>query len=265
MSEKAGIITLLSDFGTQDVYIGVLKGVIAQINPLITVIDLTHEIPPQDLALGSFQLSTAYGHFPAGTVHLAVVDPGVGSARRPIALQIDSGFLVGPDNGLFSGVLADAPAIAAVELTDPWYWYTAEPSHTFHGRDIFAPVAAHLASGAALEDLGRQIVPEDLVLLPHWSYQQTSQGITGSVQAVDRFGNLVTSIPGKLLQSKTWMVEIAGQMIPGVRTYSDLPDGALLGLVGSHGWIEIAVNKGNAHHRLDRKVGDAVQVVVQKL
>jgi len=136
------LITLLSDFGLKDVYVGVMKGVIAQINPGLTVVDLTHQIPPQNIAAARFNLMNAYLYFPVGTVHVAVVDPGVGSHRRGIALQIDAGFLVGPDNGLFSGVVHQTGVIAAVELTNAQYWWTPTPSTTFHGRDIFAAVGA---------------------------------------------------------------------------------------------------------------------------
>jgi S-adenosylmethionine hydrolase len=154
MSENK-LITLLSDFGLSDVYVGVMKGVIAQINPALTVVDLTHQIPPQNIAAGRFSLMNAYPYFPGGTVHIAVVDPGVGSRRRGVAIQLDAGFLVGPDNGLFSGVLSENPVVAAVELTNPQYWRTLSPSTTFHGRDIFAAVGAHLASGISDRTVGR--------------------------------------------------------------------------------------------------------------
>ncbi|MCY7320267.1 MAG: SAM-dependent chlorinase/fluorinase, partial [Phormidesmis sp. CAN_BIN36] len=131
------ILTLLSDFGLSDVYVAVMKGAIAQINSALTVIDLTHQVLPQDIATARFHLMNAYPYFPAGTVHVAVVDPGVGSLRRAIAIQLESGFLVAPDNGLVSGVLSQNSAIAAVELTNPFYWRTASPSTTFHGRGGF--------------------------------------------------------------------------------------------------------------------------------
>ncbi len=153
------LVTLLTDFGLSDVYVGVMKGVITQINPRLRVVDLTHQIPPQNITAARFSLMNAYPYFPKGTVHVAVVDPGVGSHRRAIAIQLDSGFLVGPDNGLFSGVLSQTKVIAVVELTNPEYWQTSAPSQTFHGRDIFAPVGAHLASGVPLKQLGETIDP----------------------------------------------------------------------------------------------------------
>ncbi|MHC5725640.1 MAG: SAM-dependent chlorinase/fluorinase, partial [Nostoc sp.] len=145
--DQQPLVTLLSDFGDRDVYVGIMKGIIAQINRRLTVVDLTHQIPPQDIAAARFCLMNAYPYFPVGTVHVAVVDPGVGSKRRAIAVEFAQGFLVGPDNGIFSGVLSQSPAIAAVELTNLNYRRTPQPSKTFHGRDIFAPIAANLASG----------------------------------------------------------------------------------------------------------------------
>jgi S-adenosylmethionine hydrolase len=143
----AGIITLLTDFGLQDPYGGVMKGAIATLAPTATVIDLTHQIPPQDVAAARFALMSAFPYFPSGTVHTVVVDPGVGTARRAIAIATEASYLVGPDNGVFSGVLTQTTVRAAVALTNPRYWRTPDPSQTFHGRDIFAPVAAHLALG----------------------------------------------------------------------------------------------------------------------
>ena len=259
---KEGLLTLLSDFGLSDVYVGVMKGVIAQINPTLSVVDLTHQIPRQNIAAGRFCLMSAYGYFPDGTVHVAVVDPGVGGKRRAIALQLAKGFLVGPDNGLFSGILSQSPAITAVELTNPDYWRVATPSTTFHGRDIFAPVGAHIAGGVPLKQLGREIDPATLVELAIGEYIQTDSGVTGCIQYCDRFGNLVTNIPGSLVQNKTWAVKIGDKTILGHQTYSDIPIGNLVALIGSHDWLEIAVNGGNAQMNLQIDVGAKVQLSV---
>ena len=256
------IVTLLTDFGLSDIYVGVMKGVIAQINPTLKVIDLTHEIQPQNLAAGRFCLMNAVPYFPKETVHIAVVDPGVGSNRRAVAIEFSSGFLVGPDNGLFSGVLSQNPAISAVELTNFQYWRTASPSTTFHGRDIFASVGAHLASGVSLEELGTVINPESLVKLSMAEYREKDGVVEGCIQYIDRFGNLITNIPGNLLTNKTWTVKIAGRNIPGKITYSDIPIGSLMALVGSHGWVEIAVNNGNAQSKLQLNYGDSVKVLL---
>jgi S-adenosyl-l-methionine hydroxide adenosyltransferase len=170
MAQPSGIVTLLTDFGTEDVYVGVMKGVILQINPAIAIVDLTHRIPPQNIGLGAFQLQNAYRHFPPGTVHVGVVDPGVGSTRNAIALAALDCFFVGPDNGIFTWILAnrllaDCAADHAVALDNPRYWYTSSPSRTFHGRDIFAAVAAHLASGIPLSEMGQSVAIEHLVTL----------------------------------------------------------------------------------------------------
>jgi len=256
----SAIITLLSDFGSEDVYVGVMKGVIARIAADLRVIDLSHHIPAQNVANGSFQLANAYRHFPVGTVHIAVVDPGVGSHRRAVAVQIAEGFLVGPDNGLLTGVLQQSPAIAAVELNNPCYWYTPNPSSTFHGRDIFASVGAHLATGVELRELGAAIPVSDFVQLPLPNWTQTDTTLTGVVQAIDRFGNLITNIPGDCLPEQHWSAELGSVKIKSGQTYSDSCPGELVSLVGSHGWIEIAVNGGSAQERLQLDCGAPVYV-----
>ncbi len=299
---QPGMVTLLTDFGLQDVYVGVIKGVIAQINPELQVIDLTHHIPPQNIAAGRFCLMDAAPYFPAGTVHLAVVDPGVGTSRRAIALQLPQGYFVGPDNGLFSGVirLADTEPdaeIIAVELTNSNYWRSPQPSATFHGRDIFAPVAAHLACGIPLEDFGNLINPETLVELNLPDCTVTEGKIDGYIQYIDQFGNLITNIPAKVVEDKTWFVvindledhrvkakskvgkkkkkgkkdksntnsqthAIVSRIISGGQTYGDVQLGHLIALVGSHGWIEIAANHANAQTQLQLNWGSAVQVLL---
>jgi hypothetical protein len=275
------IITLLSDFGLKDVYVGVMKGVIAQINPCLTVVDLTHEILPQNIAAAGFNLMNAYSYFPHGTVHVAVVDPGVGSQRRGVAIQIDIGYLVGPDNGLFSGVLSRTEALAAVELTNPEYWHTPTPSTTFHGRDIFAAVGAHLASGVPIAQLGERLDPTTLTSATIPEPTPTASGIRGCIQYIDHFGNLITNIPGSEVQGKTWSVSVgdsvsiavatlgasallqsADRTIGSSQTYSDRPVGDVVALIGSHGWVEIAVNGGSAQQSLQLNWGSTVEVVV---
>ncbi|WP_315785713.1 SAM-dependent chlorinase/fluorinase [Fischerella sp. JS2] len=257
------LLTLLSDFGDRDVYVGVMKGAIAQINPKLKVIDLTHQIPPQNIVAARFCLMDAYPYFPEGTVHVAVVDPGVGGQRRAIAVEFANGYLVGPDNGLFSGVLTHSPVIAAMELTNPDYWRTSNPSTTFHGRDIFAPVGAHLASGVSLQQLGTQINPESLVKLKIAEYSQSENIITGCIQYIDHFGNLVSNIPGTYIQDKSWSVLVGDKIIPGSGTYGDVEIGDAIALVGSHGWVELAINSGNARSQLQMNLGDTIQVVIE--
>ena len=272
------IITLLSDFGLKDVYVGVMKGVIAQINPCLTVVDLTHEISPQNIAAASFNLMNAYSYFPHGTVHVAVVDPGVGGQRRGVAIQLNIGFLVGPDNGLFSGILSQTEVLAVVELTNPEYWRTPNPSTTFHGRDIFAPVGAHLASGVPITQLGERLDPSTLTSVAIPEPTPTASGIRGCIQYIDYFGNLITNIPGSEVQGKTWSVRVgdsvsiagrspallqsADHTIRSSQTYSDRPVGDVVALIGSHGWVEIAVNGGSAQQALQLNWESTVEVVV---
>lgn len=257
------ILTLLSDFGLSDVYVGVMKGAIVQVNPTLQVIDLTHEIPPQNIAAARFCLLNAYPYFSLGTVHVAVVDPGVGSTRRAVAIEFAAGFLVGPDNGIFSGILSQSPALAAVELTNSDYWRSPAPSATFHGRDIFATVGAHLASGVPLKKLGSEIDLASLVQLNLPEPTSTIEGITGYIQYIDHFGNLVTNIPGASVQGKSWSALVDGFTIPGGKTYSDSAVGNAIALIGSHGWVEIAVNSGNAQKQLQLEWGARVQVVMK--
>ncbi len=256
------VLTLLTDFGLQDGYVGVMKGVILQIDPTIQIIDLTHQIPPQDIAAARFNLMNAYSYFPKGTVHVAVVDPGVGGSRRAIAVELEQCFLVGPDNGLFSGVLSQVAPKAVVELTNSLYWRTSKPSSTFHGRDIFAPVGAHLAQGVALSELGRGLNPKSLVQLPLATCSRTEDRIRGCIQYIDRFGNLVTNISGGDISGKRWSVEIAQSRIAGRYTYGEVASGELLALVGSHGWLEIALNRGSAQAQLNLRVGDRLMVLL---
>lgn len=237
---------------------GVMKGAIAQINPALTVIDLTHQIPPQDIAAARFHLMAAYPYFPAGTVHVAVVDPGVGGTRRAIALQLTDGYLVGPDNGLFGGVVEGHPVVAAVELVNPAYWRTASPSVTFHGRDVFGPVGAHLASGVALTELGPAIAPDSLIKLDIPPWQQAETYITGHVQTIDQFGNAITTIPAVAVAGQTWELRLGDRTIPHCQTYSDRHPGDLLTLIGSHGFVEIACSQGSAEATLGIRVGQAV-------
>ncbi len=254
------LMTLLSDFGLSDVYVGVMKGAIARINPNIQIIDLTHLIPPQNVGVARFQLMNAYPYFPDGTVHVAIVDPGVGSQRRAIAVQLESGYLVAPDNGLISGVLSQYPAIAAVELINQTYWRVANPSTTFHGRDIFAPVGAYLASGSKLRELGTEIDLATIVRFPISDAVQTSAGVQGMIQAIDHFGNLITNIPAPMVIGRSWTVRIGDQSYPGKTTYAAVDRGEILGLIGSHGWIEIAANQDNAQQKLNAIVGSSINL-----
>ncbi len=253
-------ITLLTDFGLQDPYVGIMKGAIAQICPEATVIDLTHQIPPQDVAAARFALLSAYPYFPQGTIHTVVVDPGVGTARRAIALRTASGYLVGPDNGVLLGVMQHHGALEAVTLTNRQYWRNPNPSNTFHGRDIFAPVAAHLAAGVDFAALGMALPLDTLIRLDLPSPEQPSDGsLIGQIQAIDRFGNLITTIPATAVCPASTVI-LGDLTISLATTYGAGAVGSLLALIGSHGWLEVAVNGGSAHTYCGAQVGDRVSL-----
>lgn len=260
---KTKAIAVLTDFGLEDGYVGIMKGVITTINPHIPIIDLTHNIPPQQIWAARFCLMNAYRYFPEETVFLAVVDPGVGSQRRSVAIECPRGYLVGPDNGLFSGILAQDPAVKAVSLTNTDYWRVPHVSSTFHGRDIFAPVAAYLASGVVLEALGEIIPINSLVHFSLDSPHITEKKIEGSIQYIDHFGNLITNIEFSQIRNKNWSIMVNDIMIQSGLTYSDVAPGEMITLIGSHGWVEIAINGGNVQEKLQLEWGDKVTVIVQ--
>lgn len=258
------LVALLTDFGLQDHYVGVMKGVIAQINPLLNVVDITHEIPPQNLDAAKFCLMTSYPYFPSGTVHVAVVDPGVGSERRAVAIELSTGFLVGPDNGIFTGILQREHMMKAVELTNSAYWLSKNPSSTFHGRDIFAPAGAYLATGTPILELGSEIDPATLIRLDLPTCDENDSEIAGHIQYIDRFGNLITTIPGASVKNSQWCVIAGDTHIPGYTTYGKALPGSLMALEGSHGFIEIAINSGSARSALQIGYRSPVKVVMHK-
>jgi S-adenosylmethionine hydrolase len=240
------LIALLTDFGLRDHYAGTMKGVVLGICPDATLVDLTHEIPPHDVLTGALELAAAYRYFPAGTIFLAVVDPGVGSSRRAIAADTGDYRFVAPDNGVLSAVFDETPPKRVVELTDRRY---ARPtiSRTFEGRDRFAPAAAWLAKGIALSALGRQA--GDTVQLQIPKARIDDEGIAGEVLRVDRFGNLVTNIGAALLDrlAAQGEIEIGGHRIARVvATYAEADPGGLCAVVGSSDHLEIAVSGGSA-------------------
>ncbi len=264
---------MTTDFGWADGYVGAMKGVILGIEPTATVVDISHDITPQDIREAAFVLYTIYRYFPAGTVHVVVVDPGVGSERRAIAVGTGRAYFVAPDNGVLSYVVAGEEVEMAVHLTEPRYW-RPEVSRTFHGRDIFAPVAAHLAQGVPLEDLGESLrrlqrPPYwDLVTFPLPRPQSRPDGaLVGHILHIDRFGNLITSFEvqgvegkelGVPLNART-VIEIGGRRIEGVRsTYTEVRGKEPLVLIGSSGHLEVAVSGGSAALMLRSKVGDEV-------
>lgn len=255
------IITLTTDFGLTDSYVAAMKGVILSIAPQAVLVDISHLVPPQDVRRGSTVLREAAPYFPPGTIHVAVVDPGVGSVRRPIAVHTPPATYIGPDNGLFTHVLADdTPGLPTVlHLNNPRFWLPAV-SHTFHGRDIFAPTAAHLAAGTPFEHLGTPI--DDPVLLPATMAQRLPGGvIRGHVDTIDHFGNLVSDVPSGWLSGRQWTVHIASHVIVGLSaTYAQVPPGAVLALIGSSGRLEVSVRNGHAARYLGVQPGEPIEV-----
>lgn len=272
MNEPPRIITLTTDFGTSDAYVGIMKGVILRINPNVQIVDLTHAIPPQDIYEAAFSIYAAHSYFPKGTIHIIVVDPGVGSDRQAIVSRTGSAFFVCPDNGVLSYLLQnveneDEQLIDSVAIQNSAY-YLPEVSNTFHGRDIFAPVAAHLSLGVSLEDIGPPV--QTLVQLPIPVPELTGDTLTGQVVKIDRFGNAITNI------SETAIAHLKSASTGGIptyeirvgsvrlhrfnRAYAESGIGKPLAIIGSSGLLEIAINGGSAKESLGIKWGDPVVV-----
>jgi S-adenosylmethionine hydrolase len=260
------IITLLTDFGTRDHYVAAVKGVLLGINPALILVDITHEITPHNIQEGGFVLASVFQDFPDGTLHLAVVDPGVGGARRGLAAATERHLFIGPDNGLFDRVFALCPPRLVVALENPDYQLT-QPSATFHGRDIFAPAAAHLSLDLPLEKLGDTITytmssPGRLIL-------SDQDELQGEIIHVDHFGNLISNIEISSLENENQLqdlqVYLAAQKVDtGPKTYEEAPYSRPFALVGSSGNLEVAVRNGSAHEVTGRGVGTAVFLRRQK-
>lgn len=262
------LITLLTDFGTQDEYVGVMKGVIAGINPDVRIVDISHSIAPQDVVHGAYVLAAACPFFPAGTVHVAVVDPGVGGARRILAIECGGQRFVAPDNGLVERVLIRQSVTAAVSVENSLY-FLKPVSRTFHGRDIFAPVSAHLAAGLPLAELGPAVDRDSIVsgVVPRCRFS-TPVCLEGVVVAADRFGNLMTNIDATTIDrlaqratGKKLIVDVADKPIGGiVASYDCVPRHTPLAVIGSRGLLEISVNSGDAGKALSAGKHDTVRV-----
>lgn len=264
------VITLTTDFGLADGYVGTMKGVILSICPEAVLVDISHDICPQAVREAAYVLHTAVPYFPPDTVHLVVVDPGVGSGRRPIVVQTARAAYVAPDNGVLSLALAHDPPCLAIHLTERRY-HRPRISATFHGRDIFAPAAAHLACGVDPRDLGEPLPVSDLVTLPFLHPEPQADGSwRGTILHVDRFGNLITNIQYPISNDQVTddqmaqdriAVLVGGEKVVGLRrTFSDVGPGELLAYVGSSGYLEIAVREGNAAARLGVTTGDPVRI-----
>ena len=273
------IITLTTDFGFNDAYVAIMKGVILSINPEVNIIDVTHSIEPQNIAQAAFILNVAYRYFPKKSIHMAIVDPGVGSERRGIILKTPSSFFVAPDNGILSYVINELSlnkdssgqypqgfgevklkkGLEVAAITDPRFW-RHPVSPTFHGRDIFAPVAAGLSLGISPYEFGEKIT--SLYIFPTPNPFFDPQGnLVGHILYTDHFGNLITDIRSTDLPKGNVTVEAAGQLIPGLTGYYEQGH-RLMAILGSSGYLEISLRDGSACDLLSMEVGDEVKVIL---
>jgi len=257
------IISLLTDFGTQDAFVGIMKGVILSINPAASLVDLSHAVLPQDILAGALILRSGAPFFPPGTIHVAVVDPGVGSTRRALLIETHTAFFIGPDNGLLSLAAPADAVVRVVHLTNAEY-FLATRSHTFHGRDVFAPVAAHLSCGRAPEQFGPSVPTMERLTLPGVEHRETE--LTGSVIYIDHFGNLITNISEAALRpfsKEGLLVSINAVRIHGVvASYAAVEIGAPAALINSWGMLEIAVRNGSAAQRFGVLPGQPVHLTL---
>lgn len=260
VSPNLPVISLLTDFGTTDYFVGAVKGAILSVNPSVVIADITHEIAPQDIRSAAFTLLASYQTFPVGTIHVAVIDPGVGSARRPLIVSANQQFFVGPDNGLFTYIYDQEPAHSAIHVTAEKY-FRLEPSSTFHGRDIFAPVAAALSLGIKPENFGPPIT--DAVRLAGSLKPTVHQN--GKVRAriihIDRFGNCITNITRELLPgAKELKLRVNGNVIRKLHRFYNEAGAAkdVFAIWGSAGFLELSVNGDSAARTLKAKRDDKV-------
>ena len=260
------IITLTTDFGLQDYYVSAMKAVILEIAPDdVRLVDISHEIPNQDIMAGSWVVQNSTPLFPKGSVHLVVVDPGVGTDRNPIALKVNERYYVGPDNGIFS-LLTEGTEFEAVRLTNPDYW-RGTPSNTFHGRDIFAPVAAHLSAGVPLQELG-----EPLEKLENYRWAEPiadKDGLQGWIIHIDKFGNLVSNLPESLIDGviadRNVKIYVGNTILDEiVTTFGSVAEGEPAAYIGSSGMLEVGINKGDAAEMLSVQKGAQISLVLQK-
>ncbi|MER3447324.1 MAG: hypothetical protein C4291_10995 [Candidatus Dadabacteria bacterium] len=237
------IITLTTDFGIKDHYIGAMKGVILSINRDVSIVDITHQIPPQDISSGAFTIRNFYRYFPQGTIHVAVIDPGVGTERKPIAIEADGYIFIGPDNGIFTFVYRESKSFNVFEISN-FKYVLPNVSHTFHGRDIFAPAAAHISLGITPKDLGE--VVKEPVMISIKEPEVRGEEIIGEFIYKDSFGNLISNIPAELIKPGS-RVYIGKKVINGIsKSYAEAQRGELIAIIGSSGLLEISVNQGRA-------------------
>lgn len=261
------LVTLLTDFGHRDPYVACLKGVMLSINPNLKIVDITHEVPKFNIRYGALILKNVVAFFPPQTIHMAVVDPGVGSGRRAIIVETEKGyFLVGPDNGLLYPAAIEGGIKKVVEITNEDY-FLKPASITFAGRDVFAPVAAYLTLGMPITRFGNEIDDMEKLLIPVPKFK--GGNLEGEVIAIDSFGNIITNITQSYLIKKLKVgnmisVNLKGKEVslPFVKTYSDVPKGNLLALIDSFGYFEISINMGSAADLLKVEVGDKITLAL---
>ena len=264
------IVTLTTDFGLTDEYVGVLKGVILGYDEDIRIVDITHLVPAQDIRGAAHLLARSYAFFPSGTVHLAIVDPGVGSDRPILAIDCDSQFFVGPDNGIFTPILKTTQPLSIHRISEPGL-FLKKVSNTFHGRDIMAPVAAQLATGLAIAKVGPKVEPEECLLNGPELCSVIDGVLQGEITHVDRFGNLCTNISRgdveKFSGGKKVIIHVGEESTQTVDTfcssYAGQTKNAFLALYDSHDFLEIAVNMGSASQRLNSLTGSRVFLYLQ--
>ena len=255
------VITLLSDFG--DVYPASMKGVILKINPRANIVDISHSVPRHDVRAGAFMLMVSAKYFPSGTVNIAVVDPGVGTKRRPIAIRAESPgvgrhYFVGPDNGLLIPAARSIGDFEVYEITNKKL-VCENISGTFHGRDIFAPVGAHISKGLDIGDVGETVF--DFVDIDFGKGIKKNGTLEGRVIFIDSFGNVVTNIPAEIVEPRHGdALEVDKKRVLFLRSYGFCSEGEPLALIGSHGFLEIAVNRGNAAQFFNKKPGDEIVI-----
>ena len=259
------LITLTTDFGYRDPFVGIIKGVIAGINANARVIDLSHDIPPQDIMAGALVLRHSVRYFPRGTIHVAVIDPGVGGARRPLLIECDDNYFVGPDNGVLSLSLEGQQPQRITHLSNSTY-HLQPVSATFHGRDIFAPVAAYLSLGISAPAFGETV--ENFVQLKIPPIERLAHRIIGEILYIDGFGNLFTNISEHDLTGLTAdkpVISLRDATIRGLASnYAAAVEGELVALVNSWGLLEIALYKGSARQRIAAQIGDKVEIVLDE-
>jgi S-adenosylmethionine hydrolase len=256
------IITLTTDFGNDDPYVAIMKGVTLELNPDVTIVDICHNIRPQNIAQAAYILSATYHYFPRGTVHIAVVDPGVGTERQAVLLITHHAFFIGPDNGVLTYIVEESHhEIEAIALTNPRFWLSPL-SKTFHGRDIFAPVAAHLSLGVSPYEFGDRISSVATITIPHPKIGEDGV-LIGRVIHIDRFGNLVSDIKREDLPGGRIFIEVSGHIIDDLSSSYEEEE-ELLAIMGSGEHLEVSLRNGSAARFLRANIGDEVKVGATK-